>query len=190
MVAHRFISGRLKEKSILKTIYKILGWVGAIWGIGGFGFILIYSVMRLGTIALDSFSYQLQWYHWLVLLVNTLLLAFFEGYRGFQKGFSPRMAARAKYLKEHPALLHVVLAPFFCIGYYYASRRRIIANFTLTFVIIGFILLIRLLNQPWRGLIDVGVVVGLSWGLVTLIIFSSQALTSDTFDFPPDIPQA
>jgi hypothetical protein len=31
------------------------------------------------------------------------------------------------------------------------------------------VLLINLLGQPWRGIIDSGVVVGLSWGLASLL---------------------
>ena len=131
----------------------------------------------------------MRWYHWVVLLLNTLLMAYLEGYRGFQKGFSPRVAARAKYLAQHPKLLHVCLAPFFCLGYFYTSRRRQISVIALTLGIILLVRLVGLLDQPWRGIIDAGVVVGLSWGLVSFLLFCVQAFTSPTFDHSPQVPE-
>jgi hypothetical protein len=116
-------------------------------------------------------------------------MAYAEGYRGFQKAFSPRVAARALYLKKNPCLLHVLLAPFFCMGFFHASRRRKITSFSVTSGIIVLILLVRLLPQPWRGIIDAGVVVGLAWGLISLIIFSYQAFTQKEFKYSPEVSE-
>lgn len=161
---------------------------GALWGIAGFSFLLGYTIMRLAPIALDAFSYPFRWYHWLALILNTLLMAYSEGYRGFQQGFSPRVAARAKHLYHYPNSLHACLAPLFCMGYFYTTRRRQVATLSLTIGIIVLILLIRLLGQPWRGIIDVGVIVGLSWGLVSFMIFTVKAFTDPQFDFLPELP--
>jgi hypothetical protein len=51
------------------------------------------------------------------------------------------------------------------------------------------ILLVRLLNQPWRGIVDAGIVIALSWGFVSLLIFSGQALVAEDFDHSPQIPE-
>jgi uncharacterized membrane protein YedE/YeeE len=48
---------------------------------------------------------------------------------------------------------------------------------------------VRLLSQPWRGIIDGGVVVGLAWGLVSLVIFGYQAFTAEDFPFSPEVPE-
>jgi hypothetical protein len=48
---------------------------------------------------------------------------------------------------------------------------------------------VRLLAQPWRGIIDGGVVVGLAWGLVSLVVFGFQALTADEFPYAPEVPE-
>jgi thiamine transporter ThiT len=73
-------------------------------------------------------------------------------------------------------------------GFFYASRRRKITSFSVTSAIIVLIVLVRLLSQPWRGIIDAGVVVGLLWGVISLIIFSLQAFTSKDFSYSPEVP--
>jgi hypothetical protein len=167
----------------------MIGIFGAIWGLAGFSFVLLYSIFRLTPIALDTFTYDLRWYHWAFLVINTAFMAYFEGYRGFQKGFSPRIAVRAKHIKNHPNVFHVLLSPLYCAGYFHASRRRKIVAYSLTAGIMILVLLIRLLDQPWRGIVDAGVVVGLSWGLISLLIFGVLAFTSKSFDHSPEIPE-
>jgi len=166
-----------------------MGWIGAVWGIGGFVLLLLYALARLTPVAIESFWYPWHWAHWLVLLLNTAAMAYYEGYRGFQKGYSPRVAARARYLQRHPNPLHVLLAPLFCMGYFCAPRRRKIATVVLTAAIVIFILIIHLFDQPWRGIVDVGVVVGLSWGVVSTVIFGVLAFTRPTFDVSPEVPE-
>ncbi len=168
----------------------MIGLLGAIWGLGGFIFLLVYTIYRLTPISIEAFGYEFEWYHWVVLLLNTSMMAILEGYRGFQQGLSPRVAARAKYLVSHPNVLHALLGPLYCMGYFYIVRRRQIATIVLTIVIIGFIVIIRMLDQPWRGIFDVGVVVGLSWGLVVTIIYGIKAFTSKEFDHSPEVPKA
>lgn len=168
----------------------MIGILGALWGLVGFSTLLAYTIFRLTPIAVDTFSYDLHWYHWVVLVINTLFMAYFEGYRGFQKGFSPRVAARAKHIKNHPNILHALLGPLYCASYIYTSKRRKIATYSLTIGIIILIILVRQLDQPWRGIVDAGVVVGLTWGLVSLLIFSVLAFTSKDFDYSPELPES
>ncbi|MBT8446427.1 MAG: hypothetical protein KJO38_04710, partial [Gammaproteobacteria bacterium] len=49
------------------------------------------------------------------------------------------------------------------------------------------ILLFRLLPQPWRGVMDFGVVVGLLWGLVATLTISIRALSTDQFSVDPEL---
>ncbi len=168
---------------------SILGWCGAFWGLGGILVLLVYSVVRLAGFAIAMFAYDLLWYHWLALVLVIVFMAYSEGYRGFQQAFAPRVAARAKYLSEHPNLLHIVLAPLFCMGFFYIHRRRQIAIIALTVGIILLILLIRRLDQPWRGIVDAGVVVGLGWGTTSIGVFGLQALTSNAFRYSPEVPE-
>ncbi|HET6514410.1 MAG TPA: hypothetical protein VFG09_04565 [Thermodesulfovibrionales bacterium] len=165
------------------------GALGASWGLTGVFLLLGSAVYRLSVIAAAAFSFELLWYHWSTMVLFALFMAYAEGYRGFQQRFSPRVAARARYLKNHPRLSHIVFAPFFCMGFFHATRRRRITSFSVTTAIIILIVLVRLLPQPWRGIIDLGVVIGLLWGLISLAIFSFLAFTSDSFDYSPEVPE-
>lgn len=167
---------------------NMLGAFGAIWGLAGLSLLLVSVIYRLALVSMEAFSYEFFWYHWLALLLNVLFTAYAKGYRGFQKGFSPRASARAKHLKDYPNALHTVLAPFFLIGYFQASKKIKVVSILMTVGIIVLIFVIRLLPQPWRGIVDLGVIVGLTWGLISLLSFSLQAFTSEKFQHSPEVP--
>ncbi len=167
-----------------------MGAFAAFWGIGGLTLLLSSAVYRLTPWAIELFSYELHWQHWLALAVNVFFMAYSEGYRGFQQGFSPRVAARAKYLRDNPNPLHTVLAPLFCMGFLHATRKRKIISTALTLGIIILIVLVRMLSQPWRGIVDFGVVLGLTWGIVSMLIFAFKAFTDESFDHSPEVPEA
>ena len=59
----------------------------------------------------------------------------------------------------------------------------------LTIAIIMFILIIRTFSQPLRGLIDMGVVLGLTYGVITLLFYSWKAFTDDDYNHPPELPE-
>ena len=109
--------------------------------------------------------------HWLALAFSVAYLGYAEGYKGFHLGFAPRVVVRARYLANNPRPLHVLFAPLFCMGYIYATRRRQIISFALTATIICFVLIARSMPQPWRGILDAGVVVGLSFGVLSIAYF-------------------
>jgi hypothetical protein len=165
------------------------GAAGAVWGLGGVLLLLGSAIYRLTPLAIEGFSHHFLWYHWMTLVFVVLFMAYSEGYRAFQKGFSPRVAARARYLRDHPRFLHVLCAPFFCMGYFHAPRKRRITSISVTVGIVILVLLVRLLQQPWRGIIDLGVVVGLAWGLIALLVFSVLAFTSKVFPYSPEVPE-
>ncbi len=165
-----------------------MGIIGAVWGIVGVLALLGSAVYRLAKIGLAAFSSDFRWHHWAALVVIVLVMAYAEGYRAFQQRFSPRVAARARYLKSHPRFLHVLLAPLFCMGFFYATKRRKITSFSVTLGIIALVIAVRMLPQPWRGMIDLGVVVGLGWGIVSLLFFVFPALFSGDFPYSPEVP--
>jgi hypothetical protein len=167
----------------------VTGVFGAYWGLTGVILLLGSAVYRLTSIGLEAFSYAFRWYHWVSLTLVVLFMAYAEGYRGFQQRFSPRVAARARFLKGDANVLRALLAPFFCMGYFHATKRRKVTSLSLTIGIIILVLLVRLLPQPWRGIVDVGVVVGLAWGLVSIFVFSIVAFTREEFHYSPEVPE-
>lgn len=147
------------------------------------------AVYRLAPLAMETFAYDLSWYHLVSLGLSILLMAYAEGYRGFQQRFSPRVAARAKYLADHPRILHVFLGPLFCMGYFHATTRRKVTSFSVTGAIVVLIVLVHFMSQPWRGIIDAGVVTGLIWGILSVLYFGLKAFISEDFAFSPDVPE-
>jgi hypothetical protein len=170
-------------------VVRMLGRVGAWWGVLGVSLLIGWAVVRLTPIALEAWTMPWGWLEWSVAVPWLLFMLVGEGYRGFQKGFAPRVAARARYLREHPQWLHVLLAPAFCMGYFHATRKRMIVSWAVTSGIVLLILAVRLLPQPWRGIVDLGVVAGLTWGLVAIVLRGFHALTAPTFDHPAETPE-
>jgi hypothetical protein len=170
-------------------VKKLFARVGAYWGLGGVILLLASAIYRLSPLAVDSVTFPWNWHHWLGLIFTVLFMAYFEGYRAFQQAFSPRVAARARYLRDHFNFLHVLLAPFFCMAYFHAPLRRRITSVSVTAGIIVLVILVRLIPQPWRGIIDGGVIIGLAWGVVTLLVYGYQAFMRKEFSFSPEVPE-
>jgi hypothetical protein len=159
-----------------------------LWGLGGIFFLVGFAVYRLTPRAVEAVASGLGPGQWAVLGAWTLFMAYGEGYRGFQKRFSPRTAARARWLRDRADTVRAALAPLFCMGYFHATRRVRITSIGLTAGIVVLVVAVSLCPQPWRGIIDFGVVVGLAWGLVSLAWFAWEAMTSPEFDYSPETP--
>ena len=174
----------------MKQSGTLAGLLGATWGFIGAFLLIGYAVWRLTPMAMDIFNYSLSLLHWLALIANVLFMAYSEGYKGFQQAFSPRVAARSLYLSQNPNPIRIVLAPLFVIGYFDATRHRMIISYLLTSMIIVLVMVTRMVDQPWRGIIDAGVVIGLIWGLASMLYYIVQAFAEENFSYSPEIPQA
>lgn len=139
------------------------------WAVLGVVAILVQAIVRLLPYALEPLrGGEVELGVALSYLAAIGLLGYAEGYRGFQRSFSPRAAVRAMAAARAPTRVKLI-APLMAMGLIHATRRRLIVSWTLVVTIVGFIVSVRLLPQPWRGAVDAGVVVGLSWGVVTLL---------------------
>lgn len=152
-----------------KAAPRALRLLAVVWGAGGFLALLAWALGRLAPLFLDSLALPWAWFHWALFTVNLLLMAWFEGYRGFQQNYAPRFAARCEYLSRQATMLQVLLAPLVCMGFVNAPKRRVIAAWALSGGIVLIVLLYRLLPQPWRGILDAGVVLGLAWGMAAIV---------------------
>lgn len=144
-----------------------LGAVAAVWGAAGLAGLLLFAVLRLCAVVVAGWAVTWHWHHWLLAVANALFMAWSEGHRGFGQGFSPRCAARVMWLRRNPTALKAILAPLFVMGYFGAPRRRVIGTWALTVAIVLAIVVVHALPQPWRAVLDIGVVIGLCWGLAT-----------------------
>ena len=158
------------------------------WILAGVVLLLGSAVYRLGNRASGILSMNLSWVHWVALVAMVVFMGYSEGYRGFQQSFSPRVGARARYLWLHAGSLEAILAPFFLLGYFRAEKKRQILSLLLTAMIVALVLTVRLLPSPWWEIVDVGVVVGLAWGLYSLLIWIRRSLRADHFETSPEVP--
>ena len=113
-------------------------------------------------------------WHYLVLVSWAVFMAYSEGYRGFQRGYSPRVAARAVYLRRRSTLSRLLLAPLFCMGFFHAPRKRRITVIVLLILIASIVVFFQFIPQPWRGILDFGVIIGLSWGIIATLLFLAK----------------
>ena len=165
-----------------------LGWACGIWGLLGVLALLIRPVVSLSPNVLHALEGGLTPLQWVFLVGWVPFMAWSEGYRGFQQRFSPRTAARAAWLMRNPSAPRLVLAPLYCLALVHVRRSTLIARVLLISGIVGLILAVRLLPEPWRGLVDAGVVVGLGWGAVSLAFFAVRTLRGKPPDFDLSLP--
>jgi hypothetical protein len=166
--------------------------LGFYWGITGVIAFLLFAVLRLSPRIWELADYSLDLLQWFVLVAFTVWMAWAEGYKGFHRAFSPRVVARAKYLRSgedsHPVLS--LFAPVYCMGFIHATRKRKIVSFAVTSAIFGLVMLLRITPQPWRGIIDTGVVTGLGLGILSLVFFWLQVETGQwEHNIPLDLPE-
>ena len=152
-----------------------LGIGGAIWAVAGVAGILGWAIFRLSGIALGAFEVPFAWYHWAVIGAFVPFMAWSEGLRGFQRRFSPRVAERAMLIRAAPTAARVIFAPFFAAGFFGGSRREQLGACLGTVAIIALVILVHRLDQPWRGILNAGVVTGLAWGVVATLALSARA---------------
>lgn len=160
-----------------------------LWSLGGVLALLAQAIARLLPRALEPIlDGSLDAIATLAYAASIVFMAYTEGYRGFQQRFAPRVVVRTLHLAKHPKPWLVLLGPLHAMALIHATRRRLLGSWLLLLGIIGLILLIRMLEQPWRGAIDAGVVVGLSWGGATVLLMLIRALRGSPPTVDPDLP--
>lgn len=160
----------------------------AAWGIAGVVAVLVSAIVRLTPLAIEPLQTGMTSLQWGLYVGWSLFNAYAEGYKGFQRAFVPRSVARAFYVARHPRLLHVILAPLFCMGLFFASRKRLILSWGLVIGVTALVSLVRGLDQPWRGIVDAGVVIGLAYGTGALVVAFVRVLLGAPITVSPQVP--
>jgi uncharacterized membrane protein len=138
------------------------------WGVIGVIGLIASAAYKLTPRIVELNLYPFAIQHWLFLLVFTPYMAYAEGYKGFYLNLAPRVLARALYLRESSGPVLALTAPLFCMGYFYATRKRMLTAWIVSSSIVVLVAIVSHIPQPWRGLIDVGVEVGLVVGIAAL----------------------
>ncbi|MEX2366323.1 MAG: hypothetical protein WD601_06925 [Pseudohongiellaceae bacterium] len=162
---------------------------GFIWGITGVIVILLFAIYRISPMVAEMQIASFGFLHWAALLLFAVYMAYAEGYKGFHLGFAPRVVQRAAYLRQHSHPLLAILAPLFCMGYFHATRRRVITSFAVTLAIILLVVIVSQIPQPWRGIVDFGVVTGLLIGIGSILLFTIRIMGNpDAINLSADLP--
>ncbi len=161
----------------------------ALWGVAGVLALLGQAIARLTPLALEPvLDGSLTSFQWVLYVGWTLFNAYAEGYRGFQRAFSPRVVARAVHLGHNPRPVFVALAPAFCMALFHARKKNLIIAWSVLVGIVLLVTLVRMLPQPWRGIVDAGVVVGLLWGSVSIVVLAARALWGNVVPADDSLP--
>lgn len=152
--------------------------LASFWGAFGVIYILMKAVVRVAPIAMEPFSngsasipltpFQLGAY-----ISTCLFFAYAEGYKGFQRKFSPLVVARSFTLRPTSSLFkihHTILAPLYSMGLFYATKKRMIVSWSVSIGVGIIVHAVKKLPYPYRNIVDAGVVVGLSWGAASIAI--------------------
>jgi hypothetical protein len=167
-----------------------LHYLGAIWGVLGVVALLCQAIYRLTPRAIEPIQRGLlDGWETAIYVAWVVFSLYFEGYRAFQLRFSPRVVARALHLIEQPTPLHVALAPAFCMAFFHASRRARILAWATTIMVVFFIVALRGVPQPWRGIVDGGVVLALAWGAAAIVIYFVRGLSGASMPVSAELPE-
>lgn len=170
--------------------------VASLWGTVGVAGILLKAIVRVAPVALEPFGKG----EGVVPLTRPQLLAYAavcasfayaEGYRGFQRKFSPLVVSRSFTLRPSESRpLHVMLAPLYSMGLFHATRKRVIVSWSVTLGVAVVVAAVKRLPYPWRSVVDAGVVVGLTWGTVSILGGYALSLVTGIAPFQdPSLPE-
>ena len=124
--------------------------------------------------------------HWISLLLICVFFAYCEGYKGFQLAWSPMLVKRTYHFSSLSKPIYnltksvfidraieLSMGPMLAGGFICGTKRRYILSWGITAFVIIFVMLMRHLpnDTPWKCFIDIGVVIGLGWGLVFILIW-------------------
>jgi hypothetical protein len=156
---------------------RLLYLVTFLWGVLGVLALFARALLRLAPMAWQPIADgSMTALHIAVYVAWVSFNAYAEGYRAFQKSFCPRVIGRAHHLASNPKLLHALLAPLYCLSLFHANRRGLTLAWVMLAIVVTLVWLLSITPQPWRGIVDGGVVVALAWGAMALVVMGLETL--------------
>lgn len=171
-------------------MHPLLRGLAIVWALLGILLLLGRPLVSLTPIAIEALMSGLAGWQWAIAVGWVGFMAYTEGYKGFQTRFSPMFAARVDVLRREPSVARALLAPAFCMGLFDATRRRLAISWGVLIGVIILVVLVRWLPQPWRGIVDLGVLVGLGWGSLSLVAHVAWTLWTGQTAADPELATA
>ena len=161
-----------------------IGKVAALWGVLGVCALFVSAIFRLWPYVAELRGETLTFLQWVVLVFLVGALGVGKGLGVLHRRYAPRIVERAIQLFHAPTPVRTLLAPLFCMGFFGASPRRIITSFSVLGGILLLIFGVRRLQQPWRGMIDLAVCVGLAIGILSILSTAQKAFMKEGHVLP------
>lgn len=152
------------------------GTLTSLWALAGVGALFAFAVLRMGLRGLATVRAGLDPWEWTVLALTTAAFVYGEGVRALQRRWVPSLIERARLLGHASSLTSRGLAPVYALGLLGGTARSRLRAWLSSTLIVGAVLLVRALPDPWRGIIDVAVAAALAWGLLAIIRTARSAL--------------
>ena len=129
---------------------------------------------------------KLTWWAWLILAIICVFFAYCEGYRGFQIAWSPMLVKRSYHFSSVTTPVYnwtkimfldrtidFLVAPILAAGHICGTRRRLILSWSITIMVVALVVGVSYMPEdlPWKSFIDIGVVIGLGWGGVFILVW-------------------
>ncbi len=139
------------------------------WTLIGVAALFASAIYRLGTRGVATIQAGLGWGEWSVLVLLTVAFVYGEGFRALDRRWVPKLIERALLLRDDQRLFVRLLAPLYGLSLVGTGRDDLIRGWLLTAAILGAVLIVRTLPDPWRGIVDFAVAAALAWGLVAIL---------------------
>mmetsp|Transcript_18466 Transcript_18466/g.30616 ORF Transcript_18466/g.30616 Transcript_18466/m.30616 type:complete len:256 (-) Transcript_18466:37-804(-) len=179
--------------SPLSPLSRFIQLSSSLYGTGGVMYILIKAIRRVYPIALEPFAEgaipmtQLQLGAY---IATCLWFAYVEGYKGFQTKFAPLVVSRSLTIELGLSKIHhLLLAPLYSMGLFHATKKRMIVSWSVSLGVAAIVVAVKKLPYPWRNIIDAGVVAGLSWGCLSILLHYIKALVTGNSPADPALPK-
>mmetsp|Transcript_9479 Transcript_9479/g.16590 ORF Transcript_9479/g.16590 Transcript_9479/m.16590 type:complete len:217 (-) Transcript_9479:78-728(-) len=150
-----------------------------------------HGVTSVGLKAFASDAVPLLPWQWGLLLVLVCFFSYFEAYVGFHKSWAPWVVRRCLRLPrliscDVLSILTLVLAPFYAMGFFRASNRRLLISLVLYPSIVLLIVGVKALPSPYHELVDLGVAFGIWGGTLSFLFYFIGAIWSGRIPSDPD----
>lgn len=156
------------------------------WGVIQVLSILANAIKRLVPLAIQPIVQKdLQPTQIAVCALWCAYMIYTEGYQTFQLKFSPLVVKRAFGLSNNPSIMNCLLAGPYSMGLFGATRKRMLVSWSVTLGVFAIVKVVKKLPYPWRSIVDAGVVLGLTYGAITMCIQAARGM----FGYIPDVDE-
>jgi hypothetical protein len=148
-----------------------------LWGVVQVVSVMANAVKRLVPVALQPFKQNdLDTVHWAMYGAWCVIMAYSEGYKAFQLKFAPMVVSRAFDLVNKPSFFNLVFSGPYAMGMFNAPKKRMIVSWLVMAGVFSLVKIVKYLPYPYRSIVDGGVVVGLSYGTLSIVALACKAL--------------